>query len=129
MVRYLSDEWMDEADRALRASEALAEATADLDLTVAYEVAGAPDGKRAYALCFDHGSVSLQAEVPAGAPVTFALDYPTATEIARGDLSAQAAFMQGRLKLGGDVNVLIRDGAALDGVTDALAELRARTEY
>jgi hypothetical protein len=129
VVRYLSDEWMDEADRSLRASEALAEATTDVDLTVAYEVAGAPDGKRTYALCFDRGAVSLQREVPTGAPVTFALDYTTATEIARGDLSAQAAFMQGRLKLGGDVNVLIRDGAALDGVTDALADLRARTEY
>jgi hypothetical protein len=37
--------------------------------------------------------------------------------------------MQGRLKLGGDVTILIRQNALLDGLDDALGDLRARTEY
>jgi hypothetical protein len=37
--------------------------------------------------------------------------------------------MQGRLKLGGDVTVLVRQHAVLDGLDDALADLRDRTEY
>ncbi len=37
--------------------------------------------------------------------------------------------MQGRLKLGGDVMVLVRQHGLLDGLEDALGELRGRTEY
>ena len=129
MVTYLSDEWMERAGSALAADQALADATTDLDLTLAYEVAGGPGGKRSYALRFDHGTVALQPGPHPDAPVSFSLDYDTAVAIARGDLSAQAAFMQGRLKLGGDVTVLIRDGGALDGVHDALGPLRADTEF
>ena len=129
VVTYLSSEWMERAGAALAADPRLAEATAALDLTVAYEVTGTPGGKAAYALRFDHGTVTLEPGAHPDAPVSFSLDYDTAARIARNELSAQAAFMQGRLKLGGDVTVLIRDGGALDGVQDALAGLRADTEY
>lgn len=127
MVAYLSDEWMERAAAALATSSELAERTADLDLAVAYEVTGAPGGKVIYTLRFDHGTTALESSV-SDAPVSFVLDYDSAAAIARGDLSAQAAFMQGRLKLVGDVNVLIRDGAVLDGITDALGTLRSDTE-
>lgn len=128
MVAYLSDEWLEQAGRALAGSTELAERTADLDLAITYEVTGAPGGKVVYTVSFDHGATTVRAGL-ADAPVSFVLDYDTAAEIARGDVAAQAAFMQGRLKLVGDVNVLIRDGAVLDGVTDALGDLRANTEF
>ena len=128
MVAYLSDEWLDRAGEALAASGELSERTADLDLAIAYEVTGAPSGKIGYTIRFDHGTTSV-ATGSTDAPVSFQLDYDTAADIAKGDLSAQAAFMQGRLKLVGDVNVLIRDGAVLDGVADALGALRSDTEF
>ena len=129
MVTYLSDEWMQQAGAALADDAALSAATADLDLTVSYEVTGAPGGKCSYALLFDHGTVALEPGPHPDAPVSFSLDYETAAAVARSELSAQAAFMQGRLKLGGDVTVLIRDGAVFDGIQDALAGLRADTRY
>jgi hypothetical protein len=129
VVAYLSDEWMDEAASALASDEGVAAATADTDLTIAYEVSGAPGGKVGYAIRLDHGIATLLRDAPSGAPVTFTVDYDTAAEIARGDTPVQVAFMQGRLKLGGDVSVLIEAGGALDGLADALADLRARTEY
>ncbi len=127
MVTYLSDEWLERAGDALSTSAELAERTKDLDLAISYVVAGAPGGKVSYTLTFDHGTAGVSAG--AGAPVSFELDYATAASIAQGELSAQAAFMQGKLKLVGDVNVLIRDGAVLDGVSDALGALRADTEF
>ncbi|MBS1837839.1 MAG: SCP2 sterol-binding domain-containing protein [Actinobacteria bacterium] len=128
MVAYLSDEWFEVAGQALANSTELAERTAEVDLAIAYEVSGAPGGKVVYTLRFDHGTTTLANGV-SDAPVSFSLDYDTASEIARGDVAAQAAFMQGRLKLVGDVNVLIRDGAVLDGVADALGSLRTDTEF
>lgn len=130
MVTYLSDQWLERAGTALAGSAELSERTTDLDLEIGYVVAGAPGGKVAYSLRFDHGSTAVSSgPATAEGSVSFELDYPTAAAIAQGELSAQAAFMQGRLKLVGDVNVLIRDGAVLDGVGDALAGLRSDTEF
>lgn len=136
MVTYLSDEWLERAGAALAANGELAERTAETDLTIGYVVTGAPGGKVAYSIRLDHGTTTLDRGAPPApsdddttAPVTFELDYDTAAAIARGELAAQVAFMQGRLKLVGNVDVLIRDGAVLDGVTDALGDLRADTEF
>ena len=133
MVTYLSDEWLERASQALAASEELSQRTSKLDLKIGYLVAGAPTGKVAYTLSFDHGSVALATgtagKLVDAAPVVFELDYPTASAIAKGALSPQAAFMRGALKLSGSVDVLIRDGAVLDGVDDALADLRADTDF
>ena len=127
MVQYLSDEWMQKADDALAASGALT--ASDADLEIQYEVAGAPAGKVAYALRVGGGSGGIEAGPHPDAPVSFTLDYATAAKIARGELSAQAAFMQGDLKLGGDVTVLIRQHELLGEIDDALASLRADTEF
>ena len=136
MVTYLSDEWLERAGAALAADGELAERTAETDLTIGYVVTGAPGGKVAYSIRLDHGTTTLDRGAPPApsnddttAPVTFELDYDTAAAIARGELAAQVAFMPGRLKLVGNVDVLIRDGAVLDGVTDALGDLRADTEF
>jgi hypothetical protein len=133
VVTYLSDEWLEQASVALATSEELSQRSGDLDLKIGYLVADAPTGKVAYTVSFDHGTVSLTpgtaGKLVDAAPVAFELDYPTATAIAKGELSAQAAFMRGTLKLVGNVDVLIRDGAVLDGITDALADLRASTDF
>jgi putative sterol carrier protein len=130
VVQYLSDEWMQEAGDALAASEELRAAAAGSDdLVLQYDVASAPGGKRSYGIRFGDGSVALEPGPHKDAATSFSLDYDVAAEIAKGELSAQAAFMQGRLKLGGDVTTLIRQNALLDGLDDALGDLRARTEY
>ena len=127
MVQYLSDEWMQKAGEALAANSALT--GSDADLLIQYEVAGAPAGKVAYALRVGGGSGGIEAGPHPDAPVSFTLDYATAAKIARGELSAQAAFMQGDLKLGRDVTVLIRQHELLGEIDDALAPLRADTEF
>lgn len=129
MVQYLSDEWIERAAEALASEPTLRDATADAEITVAYDVSGGPEGRRGYTLRMDHGKVSLEPGVADDAPVTFALDYSTAVQIARGELSPQVAFMRGDLKLTGDATVLLRDAAVLDGVADALAGVRSETEY
>lgn len=129
MLKYLSDDWMDAAGAALAADRDLAEASADLDLGIDFEVTSTPLGKRRYGLRFRQGDVSLVNPPEGDAQVNFSADYETATAIATGELPIQVAFMQGRLKLGGDVAVLVRSGAALDRVGDTLASLRDQTEF
>ncbi|CAB4751941.1 MAG: hypothetical protein F2694_08625 [Actinobacteria bacterium] len=129
MTQYLSEEWLDQAAAALAADPAVAAATTEVDLSIRYEVTGSPTGKTVYCIRMDHGTTLLVPGPAKDAQVSFEMDYDTAAAIAQGDVSAQAAFMQGRLKLGGDVAVLVRQHAAIDGLADALAPLREATTY
>lgn len=129
MVQYLSDEWLTEAGAALAASSVLGAAADDEPVILQYEVTAAPGGKCSYALVFGEDGAALEKGTRKDASASFSLDYAVAAQIAKGELSAQAAFMRGELKLGGDVMVLVRQTALLDGLDDVLADLRARTEY
>jgi hypothetical protein len=129
VTRYLSDDWFDAAGAAITASESLAAATAGVTLGIDYEVTGTPFGKRRYGVRLNEGSVRFEVPPEGEAEVSFTVDYDTACEIARGVLPVQVAFMQGRLKLDGDVAVLVRSGPALDEVTDVFAALRDSTEF
>jgi len=51
----------------------------------------------------------------------------SAARIAAGGLGAQRAFVEGRLRVGGDLSLLIRHHKALSTIDDVLAGVRART--
>lgn len=65
---------------------------------------------------------------PGGHPtVRIHQDRATATAIAGGELSAQRAFMTGRLRIGGDLATLLEHAEALALLDDVFAEVRAAT--
>ena len=129
MARYLSDEWLREVGEAAAASDTLRAATAALELTVQHQVTEGPEGDRTFHVVLDHGEARVAAG-PASAPdVVFTHDYETAAAIADGTLSAQAAFMIGKLRVGGNLTALIEHQRALNGLDDVLEEVRARTDF
>jgi putative sterol carrier protein len=125
MVKYLSDEWLEQAAAALES----ADVPDDAEMVIQYEVSGGGNGKVRYVLVVRDGAATIVPGKQADAPVTFTLDYDTAVAVVTGEVSAQVAFMQGRMKLAGDVRVLIDGAAALASVNDTLADLRTTTEY
>jgi hypothetical protein len=129
-VRYLSPEWFDAAGHALAADTALTEALAGISLTIEQVVDAPPDGTAgSWHLAIDDGRVTL-VEGPASTPdLRFTASYETATQIASGALAAQRAFVEGRLRVGGDLALLITHQRAVSAVDDALASVRARTTY
>lgn len=136
-MQYLSDEWIEAADTALSAAWASAgdsgenghDGGADAEhergsTTIGYTVTGAPTGKATYHLFVGDDGAGLAVGKPDGeADSTMELDYDTAVQIAKGETSPQVAFMQGRLKLGGDVTLLIRGVERLSAIGDALASI------
>ena len=64
-----------------------------------------------------------------GADLRFAADCRTAARIASGTLAAQRAFVEGRLRVGGDLSLLTTHQRALASVGDALAGIRPATTY
>jgi hypothetical protein len=61
--------------------------------------------------------------------VTFTQDRTTAAAIATGRLSAQAAFIDGRLRVGGDLSALLDRAAELAALDDLFASARAATTW
>lgn len=128
MLRYLSEEWMAAADEAVRAAASLGDATAGIGLVIRQTVTGAgPDGGAVtYRIVLDHGANSVQAG-DGEADVSFTTDLATAAAIAGGTQSAQTAFLDGRIRLGGDVQALMAHQGVLADLDDVLGPVRART--
>ncbi len=129
MVPYLSAAWLAEADAAASQSDPLRNVTADVALVVQQEVTGGPGGDTAYHVVVDHGAVSVRPGRAAQPDVTFTEDHATAVAIGRGELSAQAAFMIGKLRVRGDLERLLIHQDAFSGIDDVFDELRGRTTW
>jgi SCP-2 sterol transfer family len=129
VVRYLSPEWIAALDDAARADPALAAATHDVVLVVQQEVDGGPDGDAHWHVRLDHGDVRVLVGPAERADVVFRQDHATALAVARGELSAQTAFMIGKLRVSGDVDLLMAHHDLFDSVDDVFTAVRAVTEY
>ena len=127
MLTFLSDEWIGALHEAASTDADLAERTREVSLTIEQEVTGGPDGDVRYGMRFDRGSVAVTPGPVADATVRFPQDYATAASIAMGHGSAQRAFMTGRLRVGGDLRVLLAHGDVLAQLQDVFATVRART--
>ena len=122
-MRYLSDSWLHAADQALQGLEPL-----PVSLVVGYLVEGGPDGDRRYSVRFGPESVGIISGTDA-ADVVLQLDWNLAVGVALGQDSAQRAFLDGALRLAGDVNLLLAHSSTLSSFDDRLATLRATTDY
>jgi hypothetical protein len=122
MAGFLTDGWLDELDGAARG------ATVDPALRVRVQqvVPDGPDGREvAYVVQVADGAVTIHPGRHDDVDITFTQDLATARAIHGGELSAQAAFMQGRLRLGGDLRAVIERSAALAAIDDVFAGARA----
>lgn len=125
MAAFLSDAWLAELDAAAQAGGS-AEAP---DLVVQQIVVDDQRGEVAYAIRLRGGRVRVVPGRADDADVTFTQDRATAESIARGEVSAQVAFLAGRLRVGGDLRAVLGRAAALAGVGDLFAATRDTTSW
>lgn len=122
MAEFLTDQWLDELDVAARE----AELPPELRLVVQQVIPDGPDGiEVAYAVEVAGGTMAVRRGRIDHADVTFTQDLATARAIHGGELSAQAAFMEGRLRLGGDLRAVIERAGDLAAIDDVFATVRA----
>ena len=122
-VRFLSDEWVAELDRAGQQ----ASVPADVVVVVEHEITDGDQVVRFHVAVAD-GTIRFRTG-PAPTPtVRFHQDVTTAWSVLSGTGSAQRAFMSGDLRVGGDLRVLLDHAEALGALGDVFAEVRAATE-
>jgi hypothetical protein len=101
MPKYLTQEWM---DRARELASDFPE-TPGASVRLQQVVTGAPGGDVTYHTVIQDGQTLVQAlgEDPEGAEVTLTNSYEDAVKILTGELDPSAAFMQGRVKVTGNM--------------------------
>ena len=125
---FLSERWLAEMDAAVRASVSVSVLAPMVIEQVVGDVPGR--GEVRYRFRIDAEGARVTAGGTDDAPdVRLSTDYETAVAIALGQENAQIALARGRLRLGGDIDVLVRRADALGALDDATAGLRASTTY
>ena len=104
MPKWLSQEWLDESKKLAEGQPERPGASARMQ----YVVTGGPDGDIKYYWVLENGKLqeSQLGEMP-DPEVTLTQSYDDAKKIQEGELDANAAFMQGRVKVTGNMAKLM----------------------
>lgn len=101
----LSEGWLDELGAALAAVDA----TGCADGVAQFVVSGSPSGSVPFCLVVADGRLSLEAGRRPEPDMVMSWSYPDIVQLWQGELTLEAAYMSGRMKLEGD-QVLLFDG-------------------
>lgn len=128
MAKYLSQEWLDRGKELAQEFPERPGATARMQ----YVITGAPEGDVSYFQVVEDGKMQeSQLGTDDEAEFTLSIGYEDSVKIAKGELDANAAFMQGRMKVTGNMGKLM----ALMPLTqspeykDIQAKVAANTEW
>ena len=104
MAKYLSQEWLDEGQKLAQEFPERPGATARMQ----FVVTDAPEGEVKYYQVIENGKTleSKLGEDP-NAEFTMTANYDDNVKIQKGELDANAAFMQGRMKVTGNMGKLM----------------------
>ncbi len=142
MPRFLSPSWVEEFNSAL-VGVVLPGLGADTGLaaaggrfTVVQEVRDTPDGDLRVILHVDDGTLRLSRSTleDAGdgddqAEVTIALSYEDAVAMSKGKLAAAEALNAGRIRVRGDLSVLVAGQQMLEAARTSTGALSSSTTY
>jgi putative sterol carrier protein len=104
MSKYLSQEWLDEGKELAQEFPERPGATARMQ----YVVTGGPEGDVKYYQVIDNGKmIESKLGEDADAEFTLTLTYDDSVKVQKGELDANAAFMQGRMKVTGNMGKLM----------------------
>jgi putative sterol carrier protein len=116
-VKFLSEEWAQEVTNALNASDEFQNAASGQQVKLQQVVTNVPDGgETKYFFTLDGGKAQVGLGDLADAEATLTQEYDVAVAITKQELNAQNAFMQGKLKISGNMMKLMQ----LQGVFNAM---------
>ena len=131
MARFLSPAWFDDVRTDTEGTASGSDAPSDDRLVLRQVVRGTPDGDVVYHVTVEPGRARiLPPGQDAGSPdLTITTDWDTAAAIAQGKVAAQAALIEGRLRVKGNLAAIASHAGGLPGLDPVPATVRDRTTY
>jgi len=129
MARFLSPDWFEQVVRDQPAEEP--EASADDRFVICHVVRDAPGGEVRYHVVVEDGEALIipPQRDPGPADLTITSSWDTAAAIARGELAAQTALVEGKLRIKGNLTGVASHAASLAGLDPVPADVRRNTTY
>lgn len=121
-MKFLSDEWAQALKAELNESEDFRQAAAGHKATIQQIITGA-DGTTHYWITIGDGKIDLGVGDIDGEDATITQSYDSAAALARGELSPVTAFMTGKLKIAGNMGMILGLQGALAQLPPAMAKI------
>ncbi len=126
MAKFLSEEWGEQVREKINADDTAKNAARGVQLTMQQVVNNVPgEGEVKYWTKISDGTFDGGRGENPDAEVTIVQEYESAVAMNRGELNAQAAFMQGKLKVQGNMGKLLQHQGTLQALSAAVASVPA----
>ena len=128
-VRYLSLAWIDELTRVVARDDALRRLASEHEIGITQLVSDGPEGDVTYHLQVGAGEARFGPGAADPEHVRMEQTWDTAVAVATGDLNAQAAFVNGHIRLYGDQQRLLEAQPVFGALDAVFTDVRERTDY
>ena len=125
-VKFLSEEWAEALKAALNDDEAFRSAAGEVSARI-QQVINADAGETRYWIVIAEGGIDMGIGDLDPVDATITQSYETAAALSRGELNAVTAFMTGKIKVAGNMGLLLSLQGALARLPDAMSSIQ--TEY
>lgn len=122
-VQFLSDDHMAAATAALAADADFTNSIANISMGLQFEVTEGPADDINYYLRVADGGAAMEIGQLEDADVSISSTYETAAAMFKGDLNTQMAFMTGKIKVAGNMAVLMMNQGVITKWGVAMSDL------
>jgi putative sterol carrier protein len=122
-VKFLSEEWAKEMTNSLNSSDEFKQAAASQQVKLQQVVTDTDAGEVKYYFTIEGGNAEVSLGEITDAEATISQNYETAVAINKQELNAQQAFMQGKLKISGNMMKLMQLQSVFTAMPKAVADV------
>lgn len=122
-VKFLSDDHFAAATAALNGDDAFVSAIANIDMGIQFHVSEAPEGEASFYLTAGDGAATMAGGELDDADVSISSTYETALAMFNGELNTQMAFMTGKIKVAGNMAVIMMNQNVINHWAAIVAKL------
>ena len=121
-VKFLSEEWTQELKDALNQSEPFRKGIGSTSAKL-QQIITSPDDEQRYWIKIEGGTVDMGPGDIDSPDASITQDYETAVALARSEINAVSAFMSGKLKIGGNMMLIMSLQGAFSELPKAMQEM------
>jgi putative sterol carrier protein len=123
-LKFLTEEWAQTMTTKLNASDDFKNAASSQEVKLQQVVTDTPDGGEGkYYFTIEGGNATISLGEISDADATITQNYETAVAINKQELNAQNAFMQGKLKISGNMMKLMQLQSVFNAMPKAVSDV------